>query len=159
MIEAPRLAESPAQRMAYIPVTIPREKIQDVMGPGIQEVMSALAAQGIAPAGPWFTHHLRLDDDVFDFEICVPVSTAVTPTGRVCDGELAAASVVQTVFHGDYEELGDAWGEFLEWIEANGHECRADFWERYVVGPETSEDPADWRTELNRPLVARPDRS
>ena len=26
-------------------------------------------------------------------------------------------------------------------------------WERYVIGPESSPDPADWRTELVQPLV------
>jgi hypothetical protein len=31
--------------------------------------MAAVAAQGIAPAGPWFTHHLRMDPATFDFEI------------------------------------------------------------------------------------------
>ena len=44
------------------------------MSPGYRELMAALAAQGIAPAGPWFTHHLRMDPDTFDFEIGVPVT-------------------------------------------------------------------------------------
>jgi hypothetical protein len=39
------------------------------------------------------------------------------------------------------------------WIDANGHTPRADLWERYLVGPETSDNPADWQTELNRPLA------
>ena len=29
-----------------------------------------------------------------------------------------------------------------------------DLWECYTVGPESSPDSADWRTELNRPLCA-----
>ena len=29
----------------------------------------------------------------------------------------------------------------------------ADLWEWYVVGPHRSPNPADWRTELNRPLI------
>ena len=27
-------------------------------------------------------------------------------------------------------------------------------WERYLVGPESGPDAANWRTELNKPLVA-----
>jgi uncharacterized protein YdhG (YjbR/CyaY superfamily) len=38
---------------------VPRDEIHKVMGPGIDEVFSVLAAQGIAPVGPWFSHHLR----------------------------------------------------------------------------------------------------
>ncbi|HEU4365434.1 MAG TPA: AraC family transcriptional regulator, partial [Candidatus Krumholzibacteria bacterium] len=68
-------------------------------------------------------------------------------------GELPAAKVVRTVYHGDYEGLGNAWGEFEKLIAAEGHKTAADLWECYVAGPETGPDPAKWRTELNRPLA------
>jgi len=32
---------------------------------------------------------------------------------------------------------------------------RAELWERYVAGPESSDDPAAWKTELSRRLDAR----
>jgi hypothetical protein len=35
---------------AFIHLTIPRAEIQNVMGPGINELMATIAAQGIAPA-------------------------------------------------------------------------------------------------------------
>ncbi|MBO9539070.1 GyrI-like domain-containing protein [bacterium] len=153
MIETPQITQSEAQLTAFIHLTVPREEIQEVMGPGIGEVMAAIAAQGIAPAGPWFTHHLRMDPEIFDFEICVPVTAPVAPAGRVQAGQLPAAKVARTVFHGNYEGLGDAWGEFMDWIEAQGHTPASDLWECYVKGPESSPNPADWRTELNRPLI------
>jgi effector-binding domain-containing protein len=123
------------------------------MGPGISEVMAAVAAQGIAPTGPWFTHHLRMDPAIFDFEICVPVSTPVAPVGRVKPGQLPAARVARTIYRGPYEGLGAAWGEFDAWIASQGLTPGPDLWEVYAVGPESSPDPADWRTELNRPLI------
>ena len=52
-----------------------------------------------------------------------------------------------------YESLGEAWGEFNEWIAAHGHRPGPDLWECYITGPESSPDPAAWRTELNRPLI------
>jgi effector-binding domain-containing protein len=61
--------------------------------------------------------------------------------------------VARTVYHGGYEDLPDAWGEFMGWIEANGHTPATDLWEWYVVGPHLSPNPADWRTELNRPVL------
>ena len=48
------------------------------MGPGYQELMDTLTAQGIQPTGPWFTHHLRMDPEVFDFELGVPIAAPVT---------------------------------------------------------------------------------
>jgi effector-binding domain-containing protein len=91
------------------------------MGPGYREVMAAVAAQGIAPAGPWFTHHLRMDPAIFDFEIGVPVPAPIAAAGRVETGHLPAAIVARTVYHGGYEGLGAAWAEFDAWITAQGH--------------------------------------
>jgi effector-binding domain-containing protein len=114
--------------------------------------MAAVAAQGLVPAGPVFSHHLRMDPAVFDFEIGVPVAEPATPAGRVQPGELPATTVAQTVYHGSYERLGAAWEEFGTWIVANGHSPGEDLWECYVSGPESSPDPAHWRTELIRPV-------
>ena len=152
MIDTPQITQSAEQRTAFIHLIIPRQEIRHVMGPGISEVMAAVAAQGIAPVGPWFTHHLRMDPAIFDFEICVPIAAPVTASGRVRPGRLPAAKVVRTVYHGPYEGLGSAWGELDAWIAANGLTPRPNLWECYAVGPEHSADPADWRTELNRPL-------
>jgi effector-binding domain-containing protein len=55
--------------------------------------------------------------------------------------------------HGPYEGLGGAWNEFISWIEANGHKTASDLYECYVVGPESSRDSANWRTELCRPVI------
>jgi effector-binding domain-containing protein len=152
MIGTPQITESVAQLTAFIHLTIPRHEIRNVMGPGLAEVKAAIAVQGIASTGPWFTHHLRVDPDIFDFEICVPVTAAVAATGRVKSGQLSAVRVARTVYHGPYEGLGAAWGEFDEWTVAQGYTPGRDLWERYVVGPESSPDPADWRTELIRTL-------
>lgn len=153
MLDTPQIAQTAVQATAFIRLTVPRAEIQTVMGPGYRELMAAVAAQGIAPVGPWFTHHLKMDPDVFDFEICIPVAAPVTAAGRVQPGELRAATVARTVYRGPYEGLAAAWGEFTAWIAAQGHTSAPDLWERYVAGPESSADPADWRTELNRPLI------
>ncbi len=153
MIDTPQITQSTAQLTAVIRLTIPRAEIRNVMGPAISEVMAAVAAQGISPAGPVFSYHFRIDPDTFDFEVGVPVAKPVSPAGRVKPGELPAKKVARTVYHGGYEGLGAAWGEFGAWIAANGHKPGPDLWECYVAGPESSPDPANWRTELNRPLI------
>ena len=122
------------------------------MGPGLSELMSTVAAQGVSPAGPWFTHHLRMDLDIYDFEISLPVMSPISPSGRVQPSQSPAATVARTIYHGDYEGLGSAWGEFDAWITAEGHTPGPDLWECYIAGPESNPDPATFRTELRRPL-------
>lgn len=153
MIETPQITQTAAQHTAIIHLTVPRSEIQKVMGPGLAEVKAAVAAQGIALAGPWFTHHLRLDPGTFDFEICVPVTAPIAAAGRVQPGQWPAMKVARTVLHGTYAGLGGAWGEFDAWIAAQGLTPGPDLYECYVAGPESNPDPATWRTELTRPLI------
>ena len=155
MIDTPQIAQTAAQRTAFIRLTIPRDEIRTVMGPGIGELMSTVAAQRVAPAGPWFNHHLRMERDTFDFEISVPVAAPVVAAGRVQPGEVPAMTVVRTIYRGPYEGLPGAWGEFDAWIKTSGHATGPELWERYVAGPESSDDPAQWRTELSRRLAER----
>jgi len=151
-IDTPKIVTTKEQLTAMVHLTVLRSEIQNVMGPGLSEVNAALAAQGIKPMGPWLTHHLKMDPKVFDFEICVPTATAVTPSGRVKPGRRPAQKVVRTVYHGSYEGLGAAWGELGQWIEARKLTPAPDLWEVYLAGPETGEDSASYRTELNQPL-------
>jgi effector-binding domain-containing protein len=153
-LDKPTIVQSTAQQTAVIRLTIPREEIRTVMGPAHQELTAVLAAQGIIPAGPRFSHHLKMNPDIFDFEVGVPVLTPVSATGRVQPGQLPATTVARTVYHGPYEGLGSAWGEFSAWIEAEGHTPAPDLWECYITGPESSPDPATWSTEFNRPLTS-----
>jgi len=153
VIETPQLVDAPMQLVAIVHIETPRTKMQQVMGPGIGEVMSAVKAQGIGPSGPWFAHHLKMTPDAFDFDICVPVSSPVSAVGRVKSWQRPALKVVRTLFHGPYEGLGAAWHEFSKWTEAKGYKTAGDLYECYMVGPETSADSADWRTELSRPVI------
>jgi effector-binding domain-containing protein len=153
VIDSPQIVQTPAQATAVIHLTIPRADMPKVMGPGIAELMGALAAQGITPAGAIFAHHFQITPESFDFELGVPVSRTVQPVGRVRPGQLPATTVARTIYHGGYEGLGAAWGEFDAWIKAQGRAPAANLWECYVQGPESGPDPARWRTELNRPLA------
>ncbi|MEO6898147.1 MAG: GyrI-like domain-containing protein [Caldimonas sp.] len=153
MIESPKVIETPAQWAATIHIETSRSQMQQVMGPGIAEVMSAVKAQGVGPAGPWFAHHRKITPEGFDFDICVPVSAPVTAVGRVKPWQRPRLKVMRTLYHGPYEGLAGAWHEFAVWIEANGFTAAADLYECYVVGPESSPDPASWRTELSRSMT------
>jgi len=149
MIEVPKIVQTTDQLTAAIRFRIPKADIQKVMGPAIEELMAVTAAQGVGPAGAWFSHHFRFDPDEWDFEVAVPVLAPVTPSGRVQPGRMPAARVARTIYHGAYDGMGAAWGQLTKWIEEHGHVPGRDFWEVYRTGPESSLDPANWRTELN----------
>jgi effector-binding domain-containing protein len=152
LIDTPRITETTEQRAAVIHMRIPREEMPKVFGAAVEELLGTLADQDVAVTGPVFAHHLRMEPDTFDFEVGVPVAGEVAESGRVKPGGLPAATVARTVHRGPYEGLPGAWGEFDSWMREKGHSQGPDLWERYLEGPGSSADPADWVTELNRPL-------
>lgn len=151
MLDTPEITQTEAQPAATIRLRIPRGQIGVEMGPAMEEVRATLAAQGLVPAGSMFSHHFSMHPDVFDFEVGLPVATAVAPAGRVRPSELPAARVARTTYHGGYEGLGSAWSEFGEWIAAQGLAPAEDLWECYDSGSD-EHDPAKIRTVLVRPL-------
>lgn len=151
MIDTPKIVHTDVQHTAFIHFVIPREEITRVMGPGRAELMAAVAAQGIAPSGPWFSHHLKIEPGHWNFEISIPVARPVAAAGRVQAGIMRAMKVARTVYHGPCEGLPGAWAEFSQWMELNGHRPAQNCWESYLSEP--AGDPALCRTELNRPLL------
>jgi effector-binding domain-containing protein len=153
MLATPQIVKTEAQQAAIIHLAIPRSEMMKVFGPAVGELMAALAAQGVNPVGAVFAHHLKMSPENFDFELGVKVAAPVKPAGRVKPGQLPASKVARTVYSGPYEGLPAAWGEFNKWMKANGHEQAGSLWEVYSVGPQSSPDPANWRTELNRSIT------
>lgn len=153
MIDTPHITETFRQDTAIIHLTILRAEMMTVFGPAVEELIATITAQGQVPAGPVFTHHLRITPERFDFELSVPVSKPVVAAGRVQPSAWPAMQVARTIYHGPYEGLPDAWGEFMDWMDAQGHKPAEDLWECYVAGPHSDPDPANYRTELNRPLI------
>ena len=153
MISVPEILQTEAQPAAVIRLTIPRSEMMKAFGPAAGELMATLARQGIKPAGPLFAHHLKLSRETFDFDLGVEVASPLRPEGRVQPGELPAALVARSTYSGPYEGLPGAWGEFDDWLKANGHSPADDLWEVYSVGPQSAPNPANWLTQLNRPLT------
>lgn len=153
MLDTPQILDLPLQHTASIHLTVPRSAIRKEMGPAIEELLRTLGEQSITPAGPVFSHHLRMDPASFDIEVGVPVEAPVSDSGRVRSGHIPASQVVRSTYSGPYEGLYDAWSELNDWIRAQGLTMAPNLWEVYLRGPESGEDSSAWRTELNRPIV------
>lgn len=151
-IDPPHIVETQDEPYAFIHLLIPRSQMHTMLRPTLLELHDAVTAQGL-PIKPWFAHHLTLSDGDFDFETCLPVDQSFVATGRVQRGLWPAGTVARTVYQGDYPGLPAAWQEFNTWIRQNGHSSASHIYERYVGNQGTTKDPADFRTELSRPLL------
>jgi effector-binding domain-containing protein len=158
MIEAPEITNSLHETAAVIHLQCPREKIQVEVGPAIKEILAAIAAEGLKPVGPMFMHHLAMSKLQFDVEVGFPIRAPLRTSGRVTPGELPAARVARTIYHGPYEGLFSAWDEFGrrltddKLVDPAALSPIKTLWERYLIGPESGSDAMQWRTELNLPF-------
>jgi len=159
MIDTPEIKQTPAQHTACIHLKVTLAEMMQSFGPAVGELVAALTEQGMPPAGAAFAHHFRItcgDDGVpsgFDFEVGFITDKPAAATGRIYPSQWPAQKVAHTTYHGGYEGLPGAWGEFSAWMESNGLKQAEDLWEHYVAGPQTTPDSSQWRTELYRPLL------
>ena len=153
MQDEPKIYRTESQLVATLHVTVSRDEIREVMNPALKELVEAVKQQKVTITGPWFTHQFRMNPDVFDFDIGVPVESAIRADARVKPGVYPSIKVVETIYHGDYEGLGEAWEEFLAWIDSRGYSVSEDFYECYLVGPEHVDDAEQWQTRLTKPLL------
>lgn len=152
MIETPILMNAARHEAAVIRLEIAMADMRTFVHPGITEALRVVTDQRIGPSGPWFIHVYELANGRIDFDIGVPVRTPVRPAGRVKPGCLPAAKIARTVYHGPYEGLIAAWGEFEAWMKQHGHQPAKEMWDVYLVGPESG-DSSKWQTQLNRVLA------
>jgi effector-binding domain-containing protein len=149
MISEPQVITTTAQNTAVIHLLIPGRDMPKYMDPAIQEILKALRDQSISPAGPMFSYHHRRPSDTFDFELGFPVNKAITPAGRVVNGQLPAERVARAVYQGPYEGLAQAWPALRKWVQEQGHGEMGRFWESYLNNPNEVKSPDEYRTELN----------
>jgi effector-binding domain-containing protein len=62
-------------------------------------------------------------------------------------------NAVKTVVNGKYEQLHDAWGDVMHYVEEKGLTPNGSGWEVYNVRYETEKDTAKWVTTIYLPVA------
>lgn len=106
------------------------------IGASIREVMHAIGAQHVQPAGEPFAQYRLADDGTFDIAVGFPVTSPVSASDGVVPMSLPAGTVARTTVTGPYAEIGSAYDALIAWIDASGYEMTGDFLERYLDGPD-----------------------
>jgi effector-binding domain-containing protein len=142
-----------AQGAAVIRAEVPMAELPSVFDRGFHEVMTALAAQGAAVAGPPFGYYPRMPSETVEVVVGFPVSGAATADGEVVPFELPGGRAVTAVHVGPYDRLEQTYQELTEWAASEGLQLAEHMWETYLSDPSAEPDPATWRTAITRPLA------
>ena len=98
-------------------------------------------------------HDQEFKDQDLDAEVGVYLKNAVPAPEGLQIRELPAITVASTVHHGAFSRIGEAYGELLRWIEANGYRIAGATREIFlhIVPPVTRENES-YVTEIQVPV-------
>ena len=146
-----RMADLQEQHAAVVCGRLTMDRIGEFLGGAFSEVMEAVSAQGLRPAGPPFARY-RFVEPVgdaagpggggvagvaaeLDVEAGFPVSGAVTATGRVEPSALPGGHVATTLHVGSYAGVGSAYDAAQQFLTDEGYEVAGAPWECYLDEP------------------------
>ena len=124
------------------------------IGGAFGELYQCLETVGIDPEGPPMARYHDVGPDSIDVEICVPVPSGTIGTGRIVPGVLPAETVATVLHIGSYDGEGEAYAALEGWLQAHGYAHGGPPRERYLVGPDADVEPAEYRTQIEMPIVA-----
>lgn len=139
------------QHVAVVRAQVPHDGIGAFLGGAFGEVMAALAAQGVQPAGMPFCRYGHMGDGGWDVEAGFPVVRAAERSGRVEPSTLPAGPAAHVLHRGPYEAVAGAYDAAMAWIRETGGDVSGAPWEQYLDGPEVPEP----RTEVFVPFTPR----
>lgn len=133
----------------------PLAGIGEVFGQCFGQIFGYLGQIGLRPAGAPFAiyHDPDFKEDDIDLEVCVPIEKRVAGKGDLKGSEVPGGPAACTVHAGSYDELGPAYQALTAWIQERGHECGGPPREIYLVGPDKTDNPGEYRTEIVWPLA------
>ena len=124
-------------------------------------LLDALTASGAVADGPYGAcYPPMLDDDHQEVDVYVPVTHApLVPAALRAEGvrvaELPATDVAVVVHNGGYEGLTDTYRNLGAWVAVNAEAAELPVRELYVIGPDETDDPERYRTDVLWPVVGR----
>ena len=121
------------------------------------DLWASLTAADLQPAGPFTTTYLDANTPFDPSDVRYKVCVAVPPTRA----EIKPPAYVETwpptrvaayTHHGPYEDLRMAYETLVRWISENGYIITGPPREVYLTGPHSTDDPADYVTEIHIPI-------
>jgi effector-binding domain-containing protein len=118
------------------------------------EMFQYLASQGVQPAGPpcAIYHDQEFKERDADIEVAVPLAVDVPATHRITMREMPTVELATCIAAGPYENVGQAYEALMGWVEANGYRLAGPPREVYLRGPNETDDPNEYLTEVQFPI-------
>jgi effector-binding domain-containing protein len=150
-----KIIEVSEQHVATVRVTCKPDEISRTLAGILPEVMRYLGETGATAAGPPFSRYHSFAGDEIDLEAGIPVTAAITASGRIKASTLPAGRAAAGDHIGEYHRLTETHTALAQWLAAQGETAQGGAWEIYWTDPGVEPDPRKWRTQVVQPLRAK----
>lgn len=130
----------------------PVDEVGEESGRAYKRIYEELDRAGITPAAPPRLVYLSMEGERWTAEANVPIVGGDAPASDLVVREMPRGAVASAVHRGPYEELGMAYEDVKQWIEANGYAPGEPLFDIYLTDPAETPDPADYETQICWPI-------
>ncbi len=146
----------PEEYVAYVHTVGPLSSIRDLM----TRLYGALDAAGVAPAGPPMGRFFdaQFNPEKTEFEVCVPIAPAADGSVPDTIGEahtdvIPSHQAMVTEHKGPYDSIRLSYEAIGEELNTIGYAIAGPATEVYIKGPESTNDPNEYVTEVRLPVA------
>lgn len=132
---------------------VPLQQLTAFFSRALETAAAAIAAQGTHPAGPPVAVYRGTPTGTVDVTAGFPVESTVTEAPGTVLLPLPAGRAAVITHHGSYASLPTTYDVLGRWMRKHGLAPAPLMWEQYLVGPESTPDPADWVTRVVNPVA------
>lgn len=151
---AVELRTVPATTAAGIHEVVDLEDLLPWYQGAVGELYASVAAQGLRPSGP---SGGLFSSDLFQYErgaatVFVPLNAELRPIGRVVSLVVPGEELAVTVHAGPHTDIDVTYGALGTYVTEHTLAIDGPVREYYPVDARSSDDPAQWRTEIGWPI-------
>jgi len=108
----------------------------------------------VGPAGAWYGDGQGIDHDDLAMVAWMAADGPVPgdESAGIDHAELPATRLAVALHVGPYDDMTDAYGALGAWVTEHGRTVTGPLQELYLLGPDTTDDPSMWRTEVGWPV-------
>ena len=92
--------------------------------------------------------------NALDIETYWPIEGPVLSMGQMKYRVLPAGLEAFTLYHGSYDDIGNAFDAWWQWVQEQGYEMSGPPRDVVLVGPTDTGDPPAYRTEIVYPITS-----
>jgi len=156
MVHDVHIKQIPPQPVATRRVHTTLENLGEAMHVALGEIAMHVEPKGAARGAPFAVYHnMPFQTGDVDVELGLPLVRGAKITGdvRARASVVPGGSVAYTIHVGDYGTIGKAYEAIYAWLDERGYRASGPPREIYLVGPDESVLPSEYRTEIDIPLA------